>query len=115
VWSSSSTEPRGGEAANPLQQSDAGSSPAPHELSAQSDRRDENETREDQPLSEGNYDHALGKTTAVEPDGLRLSVVVNEDGSLRWSGDPQKGEQGFLDDCQALVDVGIATWLERPA
>jgi hypothetical protein len=107
-----------------------------HALSAQGDRRDETRREErgkEQPLSEeGNYDHALGKTTeadfdrdgtdrmlaalaALDDNGPRVSVEVAEDGSLVWNGEPQEGEQGFLDDSQALVDAGLATWLNGPA
>jgi hypothetical protein len=45
----------------------------------------------------------------------RVSVEQATDGSLRWSAEPQEGEQGSLDDCQALVDAGLATWIEGPA
>jgi hypothetical protein len=56
-------------------------------------------------LSEEELDHVLGKTTT------RVRVVQAEDGSLEWSGEPQEGEQGLIDDCEALVDAGIATWV----
>lgn len=36
-------------------------------------------------------------------------------GPLVWHGEPQEGEQGFLEDCQALVDAGLAAWIEEPA
>jgi hypothetical protein len=136
VWSSSSTDLRGEKASILLEQSDGGLAQAPHALSAQGDRRNETRREErakEQPLSEeGNYDHAPGKTTeadfdrdgtdrmlaalaALDDNGPRVSVAVADDGSLVWHGEPQEGEQGFIDDCQALVDAGLATWLEGPA
>jgi hypothetical protein len=41
-----------------------------------------------------------------------VSVEQAEDGSLVWTGEPQEGEQGVLDDVQALVDAGFGEWRE---
>jgi DNA-binding MarR family transcriptional regulator len=113
-----------------------GAEPLPERDSAASrlrpSRGRENETkRNERLLSEEKLDHVLGKTTAAEPDdttdrmlaviaaldddGPRVSVEQAADGSLEWHGEPREGEQGFLEDCQALVDAGLASWIERPA
>jgi hypothetical protein len=60
--------------------------------------------------SEVNLDHVVGKTT-VE----LVSVEQADDGSLVWSGEQQEGEQGLLDDFQALVDAGLGEWRENDA
>jgi hypothetical protein len=57
-------------------------------------------------LSDEKLDHVLSKTTA------RVRVEQAEDGSFVWNGEPQEGEQGLLDDCQALADAGLARWRE---
>jgi hypothetical protein len=76
--------------------------------------------------SEEKLDHVVGKTTAAEFDrhatdrilaivnGDRpVSVAKDEDGSLTWSAGAVEGEQAVLDDCQALVDAGVAEWIEE--
>jgi hypothetical protein len=83
--------------------------PKPSEFPRRARVEQSREETESKPLSEEELDHVLGKTTA------RVRVEQAEDGSLVWDGEPQKGEQGLLDDCQALVDAELATWLERPA
>jgi hypothetical protein len=40
-------------------------------------------------------------------------VAKDEDGSLTWSAGAVEGEQAVLDDCQALVDAGVAEWIEE--
>jgi hypothetical protein len=129
VRKSSSAEAPGGEGAIPHGKRDRSSAPPPQVDSAEPT----NETRRDErrkPLWVGG--DVLGKSTeadfdrygtgrmlaalaALDDDGPPVRVEVADDGSLTWSGDPQEGEQGFLDDCQALVDAGLATWLEGPA
>jgi hypothetical protein len=57
----------------------------------------------------------LAALAALDADGPPVRVEVDEDGSLVWQSEPQEGETGSLDDCQALVDAGLATWIEGPA
>src|SRR5512133_885201 len=82
----------------------------------------------ERPVSEEKLDHALGKTTPAESDDatdrMLSALAVLETTAHRsasWStrtasssgtASRRKGEQGFRDDCQALVDAGIATWIE---
>jgi hypothetical protein len=66
------------------------------------------ETRAKNVLEGKNYDHVLGKTTS-EP----IRVEQAEDGSLVWNGEPRDGEEGVLADCQALVDAGLAKWIDN--
>jgi hypothetical protein len=79
-----------------------GVSDAPELRSAEARRAEQSET-----FSEEKLDHVLGETTA------RVSVERAEDGSLLWNGEPQEGEQGLLDDCQAFVNAGVAGWREK--
>jgi hypothetical protein len=39
-------------------------------------------------------------------------VEVADDGGLLWSNEAREGEQGVLDDLQALVDAGLAEWVD---
>jgi hypothetical protein len=125
--SSSAAEPREG-ATIPHGKRDGGSTRPPQVNSAApTDETRRDDRREEQPLSdEEKLDAVQGEVTSGETDrflaalrevngGPPVRVRVDEDGSLVWSGEQKAGEQGFLDDCQVLVDAGIATWLERPA
>jgi hypothetical protein len=78
---------------------------------------------------ETKIDHVVRKTTAAEPDpflaayerlerngaGPPVRVEQADDGSLVWTGEPQDGEQGLLNDLQALVDAGLGEWIEHDA
>jgi hypothetical protein len=92
VWSSSSTGLPGSGTGIPLGNTESTSTPAPQDEVPVPDRR--NETRRDETfLTEENYDHVVGKTTAKTPEL----------------------ERAFLADCQALVDEGQARWVENEA
>jgi len=127
--STSSTAPGSGMGAIPLGERDNSPPPPQHVSSTPTTnetRREEKRTTKSKPLSEEKLDHVLGEGTSGETDRSLAAchkvnahpparVEVDEDGSLRWNREPQEGEQSFLDDCQALVDVGIASWLKGPA
>jgi DNA-binding MarR family transcriptional regulator len=97
-------------------------------------RANETKRNEENLLGEEKLDHAQSKTTATDPDrgvtdrllaqmaeldrrqrdeGPPVHVEQADDGSLVWCGDPQAGEQGLLDDLQALVDAGLGEWREN--
>jgi hypothetical protein len=80
--------------------------------------------------SEGTKLHGVAKTTAADPDrsggdpvlaalererngGPPVHVEQADDGSLVWTGEPQEGEQGVVEDCQALVNAGLGEWREN--
>lgn len=78
--------------------------------------------------SKGRKEKDVGKTTAAATDPAitdRLIALVRgeppvqveqaHDGSLAWSAEPVDGEQGVLADVQALVDAGLAEWVEDDA
>jgi hypothetical protein len=41
-----------------------------------------------------------------------VCVTVADDGSLEWSEPPREGEAAVLADAQALVDAGLARWID---
>ncbi len=45
-------------------------------------------------------------------EGPPVHVEQADDGSLVWSGEAPEGEQGLLDDLQALVDARFGEWRE---
>ena len=133
VRKSSSAAAQGEVAAIVHSKRDGTSAPLPQADNAKptnETRRDETRRENPKPLSHGKKDHALGKTTtpepddttdrmlaaltAVEDDGPQVSVEVGEDGELVWHGEPAEGEQGLLEDCEALVKAGLASWVEGP-
>ena len=86
------------------------------------------ETETENLCSEGSKENDVGKTTAAPTDPAitdRLIALVRgeppvrvepaEDGSLDWSAEPVECEHGVLADVQALVDAGLAEWIEDDA
>lgn len=130
VGSSSSRASEPERAVTPHGATERTSRRAPDAELEQGDKRDETrrlEAKEENPRSEEKLDHVVDKTTAAESDrstyrlielatsgrARRVAVEQPDDGSLIWSREPQKGEQALLDDCQALVDGGLAEWVEQ--
>jgi hypothetical protein len=102
-------------------------------------RTERNKRPETSPCSERDYDQGVGKTTATDPavtdrllerlHGLPSKTgagpggassngarpphvdVADHSGPL-WSTEARDGEQGVLDDLQALVDAGLAEWVD---
>lgn len=42
-----------------------------------------------------------------------VCVEVDQHGALEWSQPPRAGEEGVLGDCHALVDAGVAAWIDK--
>jgi hypothetical protein len=129
AWRGLSTAAQVGADANQHGDRTQPSPTSPQSVSGEPPKRNETRPQEKnnrKPLSEEELDNVLGEGTKRENDrflaALRevnarppVRVEVDKDGSLDWHGEPQEGEQGFLDDCEALVDAGLATWVEGPA
>jgi hypothetical protein len=107
LWRALSTAAQAKIDASPLPDGDQPSSTSPQSVSGEPPKRYETRPQEKNNrnhIPEEELDHVLGETTA------RVRVAQVEGGSLAWSGESLEGERGLLEDCQALVDAGIAHW-----
>jgi DNA-binding transcriptional ArsR family regulator len=94
------------------------------QLARGTDETRRTQTTQDVLSEDSRLDQVVGKTTATDPGitdrliaGVKrgrapLSVELDAEGELVWSGELPEGEAGVLAQAQAMVDARLAKWLD---